>query len=71
MKEHPMASSNLPCMLDQSGVAFANGKSWKALRRFSLATMRDFGMGKRSMVERIKDEAQCLVDELQKSEGEP
>ncbi|CAH7378728.1 cytochrome P450 2A9 [Phodopus roborovskii] len=53
------------------GVTFSSGERAKQLRRFSIATLRDFGVGKRSVEERIHEEAACLVKMLQSTRGAP
>ncbi|NXV79843.1 CP2C1 protein, partial [Atlantisia rogersi] len=53
------------------GFVSHNEKKWRELRRFTLSTLRDFGMGKNSMSQRVQQEAQHLVDLLAKLEGNP
>ncbi|XP_059102693.1 cytochrome P450 2C50-like isoform X3 [Peromyscus eremicus] len=53
------------------GITFSNGNIWKDMRRFSLMTLQNLGMGKKSMEGCVQEEAQYLVGELRKTNGSP
>ncbi|XP_063282431.1 cytochrome P450 2D15-like [Pelobates fuscus] len=52
------------------GVVLARyGISWKEHRRFSLSTLRDFGMGKKSLEQSVTEEAGFLCSRFQSEQG--
>ncbi|XP_018426081.1 PREDICTED: cytochrome P450 2C5-like [Nanorana parkeri] len=53
------------------GMTFSNGENWKVMRRFTMSTLRDFGMGKKTIEDRILEECDCLVKEIKSFKGEP
>ncbi|NXP71549.1 CP2CL protein, partial [Ramphastos sulfuratus] len=53
------------------GIVFSNNKEWLQVRRFALTTLRNFGMGKKSIEMRIQEEAEHLVEEINKTKGAP
>ncbi|XP_049675298.1 cytochrome P450 2K6-like [Accipiter gentilis] len=53
------------------GIVFAHGENWKVMRRFTLTTLRDFGMGKRDIEDRIVEEYGYLADSIMAQEGKP
>ncbi|KAM9323956.1 cytochrome P450 2F2-like [Gastrophryne carolinensis] len=52
-------------------LTFMNGEMWKQLRQFSFWTLRDLGMGKKSLEEPILDEAHHFVEHFKGLNGKP
>ncbi|KAM9323972.1 cytochrome P450 2F2-like [Gastrophryne carolinensis] len=53
------------------GINFSNGERWKILRTFTFKTLKDFGFGKKSIEWKVQEEAQYLVEEFRKAQGQP
>ncbi|XP_060128279.1 cytochrome P450 2K6-like [Zootoca vivipara] len=53
------------------GVIFSHGENWKVMRRFALSTLRDYGMGKRSIEDRIVEECSVLIKKFESYQGQP
>ncbi|XP_030587501.1 cytochrome P450 2F2-like [Archocentrus centrarchus] len=54
----------------RKGVIMADyGSSWREHRRFALMTLRNFGLGKNSMEDRIHEEIKHIISTLEKSIG--
>ena len=55
-----------------SGIVFsAYGQSWRELRRFTIKALRDFGVGKTSLEEKVATEVDALTAYLKNTDGKP
>ncbi|XP_048126020.1 cytochrome P450 2G1-like [Alosa alosa] len=53
------------------GLAISNGERWRQLRRFTLSTLRDFGMGRKKMEQWIQEESRHLLESLRETKSAP
>ncbi|KAL2095976.1 hypothetical protein ACEWY4_008124 [Coilia grayii] len=53
------------------GIGSSNGERWHQMRRFTLSTLRDFGMGRKRMEQWIQEESQHLLDSLRETKSTP
>lgn len=55
---------------NSEGIVVARyGHTWKELRRFTLSTLRNFGMGKKSLEKRVVEEAGFLCSAIKSEKG--
>ncbi|RXN39539.1 cytochrome P450 2G1-like protein [Labeo rohita] len=53
------------------GLVISNGDRWRQLRRFTLTTLRDFGMGRKRMEQWIQDESRHLLKSFEETKCAP
>uniref|UniRef100_A0A8B9YK12 Cytochrome P450 2J2-like n=1 Tax=Bos mutus grunniens TaxID=30521 RepID=A0A8B9YK12_BOSMU len=58
-------------IINNKGLIMSSGQLWKEQRRFALTTLRNFGLGKKSLEERIQEEASYLIQTIREENGQP
>ncbi|XP_030054603.1 cytochrome P450 2K1 isoform X1 [Microcaecilia unicolor] len=53
------------------GIIFSHGETWKVMRKFTMKTLRDFGMGKRTIEDKIIEECGFLINHFESFHGTP
>ncbi|KAL3874626.1 hypothetical protein ACJMK2_037612 [Sinanodonta woodiana] len=57
--------------MEKARITFGNGDVHHKLRKFTLVALKDFGVGKKSLEERIQDEARILAEEFESYGKQP
>ncbi|XP_041508691.1 cytochrome P450 2J3-like isoform X1 [Microtus oregoni] len=74
LEENFMSRPKFPIhkhIFKENGLVFASGQTWKEQRRFALMTLKNFGVGKKSIEHRIQEEARHLVGAMKEEKGQP
>ncbi|KAK1899363.1 Cytochrome P450 2F3 [Dissostichus eleginoides] len=61
----------IPFIIKVTKLGLCNGERWRQLRRFTLTTLRDFGMGRKGIEEWIQQESHHLVERIESTKGRP
>ncbi|XP_069092218.1 cytochrome P450 2K1-like isoform X2 [Pleurodeles waltl] len=52
------------------GIILSHGENWKVMRRFTITALRDFGMGKSTIEDKIIEECDCLIQRFESYKGQ-
>ncbi|XP_041126338.1 cytochrome P450 2J5-like isoform X2 [Polyodon spathula] len=63
--------SSMCRLIGNKGILMSNGKTWKQQRKFVLVALRNLGLGKKSMEQKIREEADYLLGVIAREEGKP
>nr|XP_020731161.1 cytochrome P450 2J2-like [Odocoileus virginianus texanus] len=58
-------------IFNNKGLIRSNGQVWKEQRRFALMTLRNFGLGRKSLEERIQEEITYLIQAIGEENAQP